>query len=494
MLPGLDVVARAVAVDRARPRVPRRVRIGHRADDRAVRERLDLLAERAQVVVELAERDRAEAVARRLRAVAALVGQPADHELDAVLARELDELRVERVPDGQVGRDRPDLLPGLLLQRGKGLGRLILVDADADAGDGGGRADRERAERPGRGNGSRGSLLHLQGERALGPRLADRRAAGHGHGELPGLTQLLRERERHADVTALGAEWLGDRRELLALAREHHLCGAHAVGEEAHREAPLLLAQRRQLLLELLHPERDLGRIRAGLLCRRRQHQAGGPDRVALPADPGVEGRQRVVGLDAGRDLRHGAAARLRRHHELRRCAVEAGVDAESLGLGRVRHERQCARLRDREVRGRRLLLLRAVEPVGIAGAADRVDELEQDQRRQLRPHANAAAIAAAAARAALRGRVAAVAAAAEHAGRRGDGLHHELDRAAVATRRAAVAAVAALRAQAPAERERAVHGQQDGAARPARIAVGTGRARGVDRAADEQARSGRRA
>src|SRR3954454_12998404 len=146
VLPGGHVVARAIAVDGARPRVPRRVGIGHRTHDRAVRQGLDLEGERRQVLVELAGCDRAEAIARGLDAVGALVRQPADDQPDAALAGELDQLGIEGVAHGQIRRDGLDVLAGLLLKCGERRGGLVLVDADVDAGDGGSRTDRERAE------------------------------------------------------------------------------------------------------------------------------------------------------------------------------------------------------------------------------------------------------------------------------------------------------------------------------------------------------------
>src|SRR4029077_7512387 len=121
-----------------------RVGIGHRADDGAVRQCLDLLPERPQVTVELADRDRAQPVAGRLGRVLARVGQPADEQLDATLPHEGDELRIERVADGQVRRDGLDVLAGLLLQRRQRGGGLVLVDADVDAGQGRGCAECER--------------------------------------------------------------------------------------------------------------------------------------------------------------------------------------------------------------------------------------------------------------------------------------------------------------------------------------------------------------
>src|SRR6476646_6175201 len=62
-----------------------------------------------------------------------------------------------------------------------------------------------------------------------------------------------------------------------------------------------------------------------------------------------------------------------------------------------MRGERERARLRDREPGRRGLLDLRAVGAVGVPGAARRVDELEQDQRGELRPDAHAAVCAPAA-------------------------------------------------------------------------------------------------
>ena len=53
-------------------------------------------------------------------------------------------------------------------------------------------------------------------------------------------------------------------------------------------------------LRQLLHPERDLRRVGARLVGRGRQLQGDRADRVGLPAEARLEGRDRVVGLDAG--------------------------------------------------------------------------------------------------------------------------------------------------------------------------------------------------
>ena len=58
----------------------------------------------------------------------------------------------------------------------------------------------------------------------------------------------------------------------------------------------------------------------------------------------GAERRERVVGLDAGRDLRQRGAARLRRHDRLGRRAGEAREDAVALGVRRMRRERERCR------------------------------------------------------------------------------------------------------------------------------------------------------
>ena len=128
--------------------------------------------------------------------------------------------------------------------------------------------------------------------------------------------------------------------------------------------------------------------------------------------------------------------------------------------------------------------------PFGSPCATGRVDELQQDQGGGLRPHANPAAVAAAAVRSDLHARVAAVPAAAEHAGGRSDGLHDELDRAAVAAvgaRGGARAAGSALGAQTPAERERPVRAEEHRPTRAARVAGRARGAGGVDGSADDQ-------
>ena len=179
--------------------------------------------------------------------------------------------------------------------------------------------------------------------------------------------------------------------------------------------------------------------------------------------------------------------------------AGEAREDAVALGVGRLRRERERARLRDREAPWARPLPLRAVAAVRRAGAAARrVDQLQQDQGGQLRPHAHAPAVAAAALRPVLDARVAAVAAAAEHAGGGCDGLHDELDRAAVAT----VGAARLPEPPAPpSERRRppSVSGPcvaSEASARPRHPALPLppARAGGVDGSADDQSRSATRA
>ena len=199
---------------------------------------------------------------------------------------------------------------------------------------------------------------------------------------------------------------------------------------------------------------------------------------------------------DAGRDLRQRDARGLRRHDQLGRRAGEALEHAVALGIGRVRRERERARLRDREAGGRGLL-----HAAGRRRRWDRrcrrvrVDELQQDQRRELRPDAHAATVAADAARAVLHAGSAAVAATAEHAGGRRDRLHDDLDRSR-RCRRARRRAGRAVAPAPPSERRRppSVSGpcaatRTIAPALPpcARVAVGAGGARGVDGAADEQ-------
>src|SRR6185312_2815833 len=277
--------------------------------------------------------------------------------------------------------------------------------------------------------GSCGSSLYLQNERAFGARLPERRAAAHGHEELAGLAYGLRQRERHTDVTAARRQRLVGRRDDLLAARDDDVREPHAVGQEAHREAPLLLAQRADLLLQLLRAERDLRCVGAGLIVGRRRHERGRADRVALPADAGGESGDGEGDADAGRHLRQRDAGGFRRHRHRGRRAGDALEYAVALGIRRMRRERKRARLRDRDPGGRGFFDLRAVCAVGIAGAARRVDELQEDQRWELRPDAHAAAVASDAARGGLRAGGAAVAATTEDARGGRDRLDDDLDR-----------------------------------------------------------------
>ena len=83
--PGLGVVGRGVLVDRPRPRVPGRVGLGHRAQDRRRLEVAQLLGQADQAAVLAAAADRREAELRLPRAgrLLAAVGHPGDEEARA---------------------------------------------------------------------------------------------------------------------------------------------------------------------------------------------------------------------------------------------------------------------------------------------------------------------------------------------------------------------------------------------------------------------------